>query len=148
MKYSRENAYFEEIEHTADTGIKSYASSLPQLFSNMAYGMFSLIFGTLSPKAEKKYKLSLSATSYEGLLIEWLTEINFLLTVRHFIIAAYTDIEITRENSSCKISAVLWGEETNRYDTRIRTEIKAVTWHQLTIKKKARGFSTQVIFDI
>ena len=148
MKYSRENAYFEEIEHTADIGIKSNAPSLPQLFSNLAYGMFHIIFGTVVPKSEKKRILSLVGSSYEDLLIEWLTEINYLLTVRHFIIAAFSDIVITGEASSSAISAMLLGENTHNYDTKIKTEIKAVTWHQLEIIKTNQGFSTQVIFDI
>jgi SHS2 domain-containing protein len=148
MANSREHAHFEEIEHTADVGIKSHADSLPELFANIAAGMYHLIFGPLSPKSEKSQSLHLSASSYEDLLVDWLSELNYLLLVHHFVVSTFSKISITDKSSVFFLDTTLWGEDVRKYYKQMKTEIKAVTYHQLHLQQDATGFKAQVIFDI
>jgi SHS2 domain-containing protein len=142
------NARFEEIEHTADVGIKSSACSLPELFANMAYGMYYLIFGSLSPKAIKTQFLQITGASLEDLLVNWLSELNYLFAVRHFVSSVFSEIAITENGKAYVLNARLSGEDVRKYTDHVKTEIKAVTWHQLYVKKSKTDYTASVIFDI
>jgi SHS2 domain-containing protein len=148
MTYTRESAYFKEIEHTADIGIKSHAVSIPELFANVAFGMYHLIFGRMSPVSRESKSLQLSASSYEELLVNWLSELNYLLLVHHFIVSTYSEISITEKNSVYFLNTIMWGEDVRKYYQQMKTEIKAVTYHQLYLIQNATGYNAQVIFDV
>jgi SHS2 domain-containing protein len=148
MTYCMENAEFEEVEHTADMGIRSSASSLSALFANMAFGMYHLIFGSLTTRTGKKKLLQITGTSLDDLLVNWLNELNYLLFVRHYISSVFSDITIREEGTACLLNATLSGEDARKYQDHIKTEIKAVTWHQLYCKQTDTGYSAQIIFDV
>jgi SHS2 domain-containing protein len=143
-----QNARFEEIEHTADVGIKGSAPSLPELFANFAFGMYHLIVGSLSPKAEKTKFLQITGTTFEDLLVNWLSELNYLFVVHHFISAVFSDLFITEKGAVYVLNTKLSGEDVRKYKDLIKTEIKAVTWHQLYLKETGTGYHAQVIFDV
>ncbi|HVG36893.1 MAG TPA: archease, partial [Thermoplasmata archaeon] len=51
---------YEEIEHTADVGIRAYGATLNELFANAAEGMFSLVadLGAVKPVGEIEVRLA------------------------------------------------------------------------------------------
>ena len=148
MTYTIENAYFEEIEHTADTGLKSHAPTLPQLYANMAFGMYHLVLTIGTGKQIKSRNISVAGNSLEELLVNWLSELNYLLSVHHFITSTFSDLAIASAHTGYILKAVLQGWETRDYKKHIKAEIKAVTYHQLSVEKGETGYSAQVIFDI
>src|SRR2546427_11618411 len=52
---------YEEIEHTADVGIRAYGSTLDELFANAAEGMFSLVADLGSVKAVGEFQVRVRA---------------------------------------------------------------------------------------
>jgi SHS2 domain-containing protein len=148
MSYCIADAYFEEIEHTADIGLKSHAATLPQLFANMAFGMYCLISTARTGTPTKSKKVTVTGKSLEELLVDWLNELNYLLSVHHYIATAFSDLVITLVDDRYILKAMLQGVLLQNYKKSLKTEIKAVTYHQLSVVAYERGYSTQVIFDI
>src|SRR2546428_13198381 len=60
---------YEEIEHTADVGIRAYGSTLDELFANAAEGMFSLVADLGSVKAVGEIEVRLEAEDLPTLLL-------------------------------------------------------------------------------
>ena len=52
---------FEELDHTADVGIRAYGRTLDELFENAAAGMFSLITDLDAVKPVGEYEVKLAA---------------------------------------------------------------------------------------
>src|SRR2546426_11322470 len=67
---------YEEIEHTADVGIRAYGSTLDDLFANAAEGMFSLVADLGSVKAVGEIEGRLAAEDLPTLLLRWLPELR------------------------------------------------------------------------
>ncbi len=134
----------EEIDHTADIGLRICASSLPELFRAAAEGMFNLILDPdlHSPATETK-AVHLRSDSPENLLREWLAELLYLHATRKMVFARF-DIESV---SGTALEATALGFRMSDEQTAAATEIKAVTYHALTLKETAEGFEAQVIFD-
>jgi SHS2 domain-containing protein len=135
---------FEILDHTADIGIISYGDNIQQLFSNSALGLFSLIIDTDSIKETLQREVILSSLDQESLLVEWLNELLYIFEVEctAFKRFAFETLSETELRARC------FGSRINTREQTIKREVKAATYHMLTISKGNNGFKAQVIFDI
>lgn len=144
MCYSKAVMRYRMIDHTGDVGIKVYGSSLPELFKNAAAAFLDILLakGKITPRLEEK--IFVSAGDTEQLLVTWLSELLYLFDTKRLL---FSNIEF-EEFGDNQIRAVARGELFDPKKHRLKTEIKAVTYHGLKIEKKNSIYSTLVIFDI
>ena len=130
---------FEEIEHTADLALRVYGRDVKELFVNAAYGMFALM-AEPSKETTCEREVSLEATDYEGLLVDWLNELIYLHEVE-----GETYYQFAIETlSPTKLEAHVSGGPTKR-----KTKaIKAATFHELAIEETANGLVATIVFDV
>lgn len=135
---------FEYIDHTADVGIKIYGTSLAELFSNAALGLFDIIanLNKVNPNTERS--IEIEATDREDLLVSWLSELNYLFFTERVI---YKEFQIENIGDT-SLSARVHGEKVDYDRHEIYTEVKAVTYHHLYVKERPPGWEAQVIFDL
>jgi len=134
---------FEVIDHTADVGIVAYGSNLREAFANAACGMFSLIAELEGLNEDFCREIDLQAPDQEALLVAWLNELIYIFEVEHVIL---TRFEITDLNES-QLRAKAYGEKIDLSRHKLKTEVKAVTYHSLRIEE-GNGFRVQVILDV
>lgn len=137
---------YEIIPHTADIGVKVFGEDLKQLFENAAFGMFSIIADLDGLKRENSISLEIESTAenYEELLVAWLDELLYNFYIKQMIFFDFDVIKI----ESRYLSARVYGRHIGDNRNRLKTEVKAVTFHQLKIQEGQDGFVTQVIFDV
>ena len=134
---------FEIIDHTADVGIIAYGTDIRQAFANAAKAMFSLIT-ELDEVEEVIYRdIELTAPDQESLIVEWLNELIYLFDTENIIFERF---DITQLNST-QLKARSYGEKVNSSKHKLKTGIKAATYHMLRINK-GDGCRIQVLFDI
>ncbi|RMD90240.1 MAG: archease [Calditrichaeota bacterium] len=143
-KQENELPRFEPIDHTADAGIKVYGKDLKELFSNAALGLFDMIANLEKVNPDMERKVAVEASDREALLVNWLNELNFLFFTKREI---YKVFEIENLTDTA-LNATVRGEKIDYDRHEIYTEVKAITYHYLYIKKTARGWEAQIIFDI
>lgn len=150
MKSSQKPKPHELIEHTADVGLRVFAPCVQGLYVNAAKGMFAVIAGrNIRIKKEAglkriKFELNIAARNREELLVGWLNELLTLFDIHDLI---FTRFKINLCTTK-QIKALAWAEPLNTQTYIRKTEIKAVTYHQLKIKKIAGVFAAEIIFDI
>ena len=135
---------YEIIDHTADIGIKAYGSSLKELFINAAYGMFDIIADLDGIRSTTSIKIELEAPNTEELLIAWLDELIYNFYTKAIIFSEFKISELGRT----KIKAEAIGKHIGDRKSRLKTEIKAATYHDLKIKEKDKIYEVKIIFDI
>jgi SHS2 domain-containing protein len=138
----------EEIEHTADIGIFAHADTLPELIANLSFGMLHIITGEIEVQTTNKRTIKVESPSLIDMIVRWLSEINFLLIVKHFLVTGIENIKIDEIRGKVVVSANLYGKESKSLESTFKTEIKAVTYHKLLCEKRNGGYIGQVIFDI
>jgi SHS2 domain-containing protein len=131
---------FENLEHTADLAILAYGKDLPELFCNIAYGMFSNMAGIDTIKSEITHTIRLKAENLRDLLIDWLNELLYLHDINQEVYCQFKIINLSEKEIEAEVS----GQKTSD----IKIEIKAATYHDLKIEKKKKFWQAQVIFDI
>jgi SHS2 domain-containing protein len=148
MIYTLESSRFHEIDHTADTGLSGEGETLPALFASLAFGMLQIITKDHPPADKRHRQITLREASMDDLLIRWLSEINYLFLVKHFLLSSITNLKITETPGTFLLRASLYGSDSTAHTYMIEKEIKAVTYHQLTVIRRGNRFSARVIFDI
>ena len=135
---------YEIIDHTADVGIIAYGADVKELFSNAALALFSLITEPERIEAKLHLDLEVHSEGRDSLLVEWLNELIYLFDVKHILFNRF-DIESLTHND---LKATCYGEDFDPMKHRIKTGVKAATYHMLRLEKNGGGYKSQIIFDI
>lgn len=138
---------YKQIDHTADIAFEVSGESLEELFkaSSKAW-LTSVIDETTFSHGEIK-KLKLNSFSKEQLLVDFLSELNFYLFTKKWLCYLVDDLSIEKKEDDWSLSAGLTGINISS-KIHLKHEIKAITFHQMNIKKSGNVFSTPLVFDI
>ena len=135
---------YEIIDHTADIGIKVYGKRLEELVVNAARGMFDITADLDGLKPSTSIKIELKAANAEELLIAWLDELIYNFYTKKIIFSEFKIESLTDTN----IRAEAFGKHIGDKRSRLKTEIKAATYHGLNIDKTGENYQVQIIFDV
>ncbi len=135
---------FEFINHTADTGVVAYGNDIKQAFANAAMGLFSLIIDLNTVVENLHRDIKLSAEDQESLLVGWLNELIYTFDVEHIIFKKFEINRLTRD----QLQARCFGERVDLSRHKLKTGVKAATYHMLKIERDNGNYRVQVIFDI
>jgi len=141
-----EEGKFEYFDVTADVGFKAYGESLDTAFENAALAMFNVITNTSKIQPLIKKKIEIKAEDDHALLFDWLTELLILHDSEYLVFSKFK-VDIKNKENEYHLKGELWGEEFNPDIHEARSEVKAVTYHMMDIKKN-NNFILQVILDI
>lgn len=135
---------FREIEHTADLGIEVEADTLGELFRRAGLALFSLMVSLEKVEPREGREERVQAEGWEDLLHDWLSRLLCSFLQEGFIAVTITIDEI----DSTHIRARLVGEKLDYDRHEFETEIKAVTYHQLSVTCENGRWRARVIFDV
>ena len=134
---------FEIIDHTADVGIIAYGVDVSQAFANAARALFSLITELDDVEEFLHRDIELVAPDEESLLVEWLNELIYLFDTENIVFKRF---DVTKLNNT-QFKARSYGEKVDSSKHRLKTGVKAATYHMLKVDK-GDGCRVQVLFDI
>ena len=143
---------FEFIEHTADIKIKVYGSSLKGLFNNALKALFQVTLPISKNCSIRdgeevcnsftiKRKISVVSANLESLLVDFLSEVLCMMDTYD---EAYGDI-VFSFLSEQEIVGTLKGVPFNKIGGE---DIKAITYHELSIEKNDEGWQAIIVFDV
>ena len=134
---------FEIVDHTADVGIIASGSNISQAFANAAKGLFSLITELDDIVESLRRDIELTAPDQKSLLVAWLNELIYLFDTENIVFKRF---DVTKLNNT-HLKASSYGEKVDSSKHRLKTGVKAATYHTLKIDKDD-GYRVQVLFDI
>ncbi|OGW74769.1 MAG: hypothetical protein A2Z72_04975 [Omnitrophica bacterium RBG_13_46_9] len=135
---------YEQIPHTADIALRVYGKDLRELFINAAYGMFDVIADLEGLESSVSIDINLEAPSKEELLVSWLDELLYNFYTKGIIFFEF-DVNFFNE---IQLVAKAHGRHVGQNRNRLKTEIKAATFHDLSIREAKEGLSTDIVFDV
>jgi len=138
-------AKFEELDHTADVGLKIYGATFTELLANAAEGMFSLIGRATFAAEETVIRVfDIDGLHPEERLHRWLRAL-----LAEFNRDGFFPIEITlRATSAEGLRASARGGTFDLGRHELFSELKGVTHHGLRVSETAAGCEAEVIFDV
>ena len=138
------NTPYEILEHTADIGLKVHGRTLPELFENAARGLVALALGTPEAVGDDVVPLSADGSNREDLLVAWLNDILFHIDAEGWTFHDFRVSHIGHDTITGKGR----GERHNPSEGLRAVRVKAVTYHQVSVRETADGWEAVVYFDI
>jgi SHS2 domain-containing protein len=135
---------YETFEHTADLGLRIRAADLPTLFAEAAQVLFSVIVEDLATvRPVQAIEVRLQEDDRELLLFDWLKELLYHFDAEHMLFGKF---EVKLDGGS--LTATAWGEPLDRTRHVLEHEVKAITYHGLSVVEVEGGWEAEVIVDI
>lgn len=132
------------FDHTADLGVEIYGKTVNELFANAAFSVFDIITDLKHVTSTVERKIIVEGKGWEDLLVNYLREILYMFNGEGLLLKEYPILKIDPRHLEGNVS----GERFNPLKHRVNTEIKAVTYHQVTVKETSDGWVGRVIFDV
>jgi len=108
--------------------------------------MFAIITDNSQIEPVEKHRIELTSDSIENLLVDWLSELLFLNSAYNLVFGDFK-VRIDEGKNRVSLHGEAIGEKYSREKHGYGTEIKAVTYHMLKVKKEP-PCEVQVLFDI
>lgn len=136
------NSPYEFLPHTADIKIRAYGTDLDTLFQHSMAALFAACGPQkVEPKVYKERRVVLESSQVAYLLIDFLSECLYLSDAYN---ETY-DTVVFSELSETSLVAELQGCLINGYAI---TEIKAVTYHDVSVERVNGMWQATFVLDI
>lgn len=133
------------LSHTADEGFEVIADDRADLLAAAAEALGAVIVDPASVRPMDLLALRLDAAHIddESRLVSFLSECLYAFDGERF---APHRVAVMRDDD--EVHAVVLGEALDESRHRVRTAVKAVTWHELHVGPDPRGLRARVILDL
>jgi SHS2 domain-containing protein len=132
------------LEHPADLGIEAQGNTLAEAFEQAALGLLSVLMDSAAIDLVEERTIELHAADPEQLLVQWLGEILFLFDGNKFASGSFAVEEVDTQHLKAKVK----GESLNESKHSTRTDVKAITYHQILVRENQAGSLVRVFLDI
>ena len=122
---------FEYFDVTADIGFIAYGDTLNKAFENAGLAIFNIISNTSEIEPQKEITFEIKSEDKISLLYDYLEELLFYHEIEFMLFSEF-HVEIDK---NFHLKAKIKGEEINWNKHDRKTEIKAITYHQMNITK-------------
>lgn len=148
---------WEAMDHTADIGFRAWAPSLDDLFAVAAEAVMSLGVALAGVEPVSQRTVRVEGLDAEELLVAWLQELLYLWTAEGFVACRFRVKTASPGAQGTKGAWRLEGSiEGERWDPgkhEAYTDIKAVTYHDLRIRRERSPeggsvYRVDVVLDI
>ncbi|MEM2934083.1 MAG: archease [Halobacteria archaeon] len=138
---------FEYLEHTADVKFKAYGNCLEEAFASAAFAMFNAMIDLSEVSNKQEIAINLEAESLEDLLYDWLSELLYQFDANYIIFGKFEVDKIIEKEGKFLIEARVFGEQIDLKKHKFHLQVKAVTFHDMQIKKSNDHWMIQVLLD-
>ena len=132
---------YEILEHTADVGLRAWGPSLEGCFSQATWGLAEII-GIAAPGRGERVSIEVTAADPGGLLVDWLNEVLYLHDSRD---ALLTGVEVDSVEPELARGTVTLAARDRPVEG---TQVKAVTYHRLSVVRAGDRFVAEVYLDV
>lgn len=130
---------FFEREHTADWEIEVWAPDFYGLLEQAARGMYAISGTHIQQEPRCKWEVHLTATDNESLLVRFLSELLLLSEQEQL---GFDVFQFRMESEG--LNVLMEGAPIHR----LEKGIKAVTYHNLSIRESEDGLRVNIVFDV
>jgi SHS2 domain-containing protein len=132
------------FDHTADLGVDFFGSTREELFAHAALALFDLLVDAEDVRDTETREVQIEGTDGTDLFVNYLREILYLFNGEGRVLTACRILGMNDHQLTAEIRCGPFDAATHR----IRTEIKAVTYHLASLSETTQGWIGRIVFDV
>jgi SHS2 domain-containing protein len=132
------------IDHTADIGLEVWGEDLRQLFERAADALFAQIADRSEARPTRTDRLAITGIDWPDVMFNFLRELFYLWAGRQRLVTRVRVRQIAPYRVGAEVNSA-------QYDPAVHgvfEEIKAVTYHQLTVESTGAGWRACIYLDV
>lgn len=129
------------VDHTADMMVRAFGGTLEECFANAGYALFDQTVDLSGIGTTEETEFRVTGIDDEDRLYSFLSELLFIEDCDNLILKEF-EVSFDGDDVVCRAR----GETLDRSRHRIRSEVKAVTYHMMDIDRETP--SVTVLFDV
>jgi SHS2 domain-containing protein len=135
---------YEHFEHTADLGLRVRAGDVNSLFAEAATALFAAIVDGIDlVRPARAEEVHIEGAELDYLLFDWLRELLYRFDAEHLVFSRF-DVVVGQAG----LAGTAWGEPFDRARHALAHEVKAITYHGLSVEREGSDWVAEVIVDI
>lgn len=134
------------MPHTSDIAVAVEAQSLPRLFEHSAAALFDLVTDRNVVVPKRTLRFAARGQSLDDLLVRFLSELLYLQEVKGWRFRCCTVQKLDRVGLDVRGEAEGEPFEPQRHPR--RREVKAITYHQIGIRREAGRWHVTFVVDV
>jgi SHS2 domain-containing protein len=139
---------YTELDHPADIFLEVWGADLPTLFENALFALYDQLAELAGFEACHEETIMVSGATAAEALRALLSEALYRFESARFV-AARAKVVVEEVGSTLEVSAELHGEKAHPTRHTLLSEVKGVTYHQLTAERAPEGgWRATVLFDV
>ena len=142
-----EKTRFEFQEHTADVVVIAYGGGLKEAFENAALALFEVMTDTQTVEPRIKDVFEVEGYDELALLYSWIETFIIEFDVNLKLYSKFRIEKIEKIEGGFRLRGTAWGEIFKRQKHPSRSEVKAVTYHDMEILRN-KNVIIRFILDI
>ncbi len=138
---------YQVFDHTADIGLEVRAPTLRMLFEHAAFAVFDIMLETDpvgAPDDSDDLDLSVAAADLEELMVRWLAELLYLHDAKGVVPRRFSVTDISADRLAARVT---W-ESYDPHRHHVKTEVKAVTYHQASVRQEGGLWRARLVLDV
>jgi len=129
------------LEHPADIKVQAFGKTKEELFVNAMLGMIAILRPQIRNLNIKTRNIKVKSVDLNALLVDFLSEVLYLIQINKEV---YNNVKFVKFSDK-ELEAKLSGNKVRSFGE----DIKAVTYHELEIKKNKQDlWEGTILFDI
>ena len=142
-----EKKRFEFEDHVADVIVVAYGDSLEEAFENAALALFEVMTDTTTVEPRMENVFEVEGFDELSLLYSWIESFIIAFDVDLKLYSTFKIEKIEKTRNGFKLRGKAWGETFNPAKHPSRSEVKAVTYHEMEILRE-KGIQLRFILDL
>ncbi|MDP6671156.1 MAG: archease [archaeon] len=133
------------LEHTADALFEAFGRSFEELLINSAKAMCFVMYEPEKVEPKEKILVKVRGENNEVLLHNFLSAVLFEIQSREMIFKKFKILSCSRQYAEIELQ----GEKIDREKHELKSDIKAVTWHEFFVKAEEEDkWIARVLIDV
>ena len=132
------------FDHTADVGLEAWGATFGEALAEAGLGLQAIMLhrGSVRPRGSRIFEVT--ADDAAALVVAWLSELLYAFETDGWL-SATIDVSV---NDECRLSATARGETFDEERHVLGVGVKAVSYHDLTVRCDEDAVRVRVILDV
>lgn len=135
------------MEHMTDAVIEAYGDTMEEAFEQAAKGLNDTMIDLKNVKPGRELKISAEGHDPESLLFDWLDKVMLVLLADGIVMSEFS-VNIDKKRDGYALAGAAKGEKLDLKKHIYKVEIKAVTYHEMSIRQEAGKTTVHFLLDL
>lgn len=135
------------LEHMTDAVIEAYGDTLEEAFEQAGRGLNDTMIDLKDVRPDRELKIEAEGHDLESLLFDWLDKVMLILVADGIVMSEFS-VKIHKKDGEYFLAGIAKGEKLDLKKHAYKVEIKAVTYHEMSIKQEHGRTTVRFLLDL